>query len=271
MKWLFWQTWVLLLLSFLVGAFITWMVFVKPRRRVSVLAMDPNSAAVRPVAELVGAVVGSSNSSLAGQAPGADLSLAAVRSDTLSSDTPDLDTPVLGIPVAHRPAAADPAPGATAAATKVDDNGFGGNSDDTLVLAADVAAGRTPQADPAGTGTPTSPADTDAPADPAGPSTRTDQAEAASSATVDSEAEPPYGPGSVEAPPDGAAPSPEYQIKGNRHSMLYHTPDSPYYSRTRPGVWFRTEDDARRAGFHPWNRRARQDAKLPAQSVRGGA
>ncbi|WP_185446550.1 hypothetical protein [Kribbella qitaiheensis] len=66
-----------------------------------------------------------------------------------------------------------------------------------------------------------------------------------------------YGEGSAEAvqhqgPPDG------FTIKGNAQSMLFHTPESPYYGRTRPEVWFRTEADAERAGFTKYVRRPRR-------------
>ena len=66
-----------------------------------------------------------------------------------------------------------------------------------------------------------------------------------------------YGPGSADAvehqsPPDG------FTIKGNAQSMLFHTPDSPYYGRTKPQVWFRTEADAERAGFTKYTRRPRK-------------
>lgn len=69
-----------------------------------------------------------------------------------------------------------------------------------------------------------------------------------------------YGEGSADAvphqgPPDG------FTIKGNAHSMLFHTPDSPYYGRTKPEVWFRTESDAERAGFTKYTRRPRKSAK----------
>ncbi|GAA3527910.1 hypothetical protein GCM10022234_26400 [Aeromicrobium panaciterrae] len=47
----------------------------------------------------------------------------------------------------------------------------------------------------------------------------------------------------------GKAPSPEYTIKGNADSMYFHTPDSPSYGRTIAEVWFKTEADARAAGF----------------------
>jgi outer membrane biosynthesis protein TonB len=68
-----------------------------------------------------------------------------------------------------------------------------------------------------------------------------------------------YGVGSADAvphqgPPDG------FTIKGNAQSMLFHTPDSPYYGRTKPEVWFRTESDAERAGFTRYTRRPRKSA-----------
>jgi hypothetical protein len=68
-----------------------------------------------------------------------------------------------------------------------------------------------------------------------------------------------YGEGSADAvphqgPPDG------FTIKGNTQSMLFHTPDSPYYGRTKPQVWFRTEADAERAGFTKYARRPRKAA-----------
>ena len=47
---------------------------------------------------------------------------------------------------------------------------------------------------------------------------------------------------------DGSAPE-GYTIKGNADSMLYHTPDSPYYGRTVAEVWFDTVDNAEAAGF----------------------
>jgi hypothetical protein len=68
-----------------------------------------------------------------------------------------------------------------------------------------------------------------------------------------------YGEGSADAvphqgPPDG------FTIKGTAQSMLFHTPDSPYYGRTKPEVWFRAEADAERAGFTKYTRRPRKAA-----------
>ena len=66
-----------------------------------------------------------------------------------------------------------------------------------------------------------------------------------------------YGEGSAEAVPHQAPPD-GFTIKGNAQSMLFHTPDSPYYGRTKPEVWFRTESDAERAGFTKYTRRPRK-------------
>lgn len=67
----------------------------------------------------------------------------------------------------------------------------------------------------------------------------------------------PYGPGSARSLPDGAPPGPEYTIKGNANSMLFHPPSSPYFGRTRAEVWFRSAEDALAAGFTEYARRRR--------------
>jgi large subunit ribosomal protein L17 len=48
---------------------------------------------------------------------------------------------------------------------------------------------------------------------------------------------------------DGAAPSEEFTIKGNKDSGKYHTPDSQWYDQTIAEVWFTTEEAAENAGF----------------------
>ncbi|HVH23192.1 MAG TPA: hypothetical protein VNA11_12115, partial [Pseudonocardia sp.] len=68
------------------------------------------------------------------------------------------------------------------------------------------------------------------------------------------------GSGAAEALPDGSAPGPEYTIKGNAGSMLFHRPDSPYYNRTKAEVWFRTATDARAAGFTEYSRNRTKDS-----------
>jgi large subunit ribosomal protein L17 len=67
-------------------------------------------------------------------------------------------------------------------------------------------------------------------------------------AVADLTAEGPYGPNSAAPLPDGSAPE-GFTVKGNADSMMYHGPDSPWYSKTVAEVWFRTEADAEAAGF----------------------
>ncbi len=65
----------------------------------------------------------------------------------------------------------------------------------------------------------------------------------------EADAEGPNGPGShavlddVDEAPEG------FDIKGNADSMKYHTPESPFYGRTKAEVWFSTTDAAEAAGF----------------------
>jgi hypothetical protein len=62
----------------------------------------------------------------------------------------------------------------------------------------------------------------------------------------------PY-PGSLLPAADGSAPTPDHTVKANEGSRRYHTPDSPFYLRTRGDAWFRTADEARAAGFTAWD------------------
>lgn len=49
----------------------------------------------------------------------------------------------------------------------------------------------------------------------------------------------------------GENPPAGYDIKGNADSGKYHTPDSPWYSRTKAEVWFDSAEAAEAAGFVP--------------------
>lgn len=60
---------------------------------------------------------------------------------------------------------------------------------------------------------------------------------------------------SVPSPSEAPAEAADELIKGNRDSMLYHTPDSPWYARTKAEEWFHTEQEAQDAGFQRWNSR----------------
>ncbi len=47
---------------------------------------------------------------------------------------------------------------------------------------------------------------------------------------------------------DGSAPE-GFEIKGNKNSMKFHAPSSPWYARTIAEVWFRTAEAAEAAGY----------------------
>lgn len=64
----------------------------------------------------------------------------------------------------------------------------------------------------------------------------------------------PFGPGSALPLPDGSAPAPEFRIKARTSSMVFHTESSPFYQRLEPQVWFRDQEEAKRAGFTSWER-----------------
>ena len=74
-------------------------------------------------------------------------------------------------------------------------------------------------------------------------------------------AEGPYGPGSGKPATDGTAPSADFTVKGKESSKLFHTEKSPYFSRTKADVWFKSEADAESAGFQAWDHKKRAAAK----------
>jgi hypothetical protein len=64
----------------------------------------------------------------------------------------------------------------------------------------------------------------------------------------------PFGPGSALPYPDGSAPTDGFTVKARTSSMVFHTRSSPFFDRLEPQVWFRTPEDAQRAGFTSWER-----------------
>ena len=54
--------------------------------------------------------------------------------------------------------------------------------------------------------------------------------------------------GAVASTEDGSAPE-GYTVKGNADSGLYHEPDGQWYDQTVAEVWFKTAEDAEKAGF----------------------
>jgi uncharacterized membrane protein ArfC len=77
-------------------------------------------------------------------------------------------------------------------------------------------------------------------------------AETAAAATAPVE-EPPYGDGSLRLAVASADAPSGYTIKGNEDSMLYHSAESPTYTRTVAEVWFRDVETAEAAGFNRWD------------------
>ena len=68
--------------------------------------------------------------------------------------------------------------------------------------------------------------------------------------------------------PDGSMPV-GFDVKGNADSMLYHSPESPWYARTKAEVWFRDEESAAAAGFARWDSRGRGSRGAGADNAAG--
>ena len=77
-----------------------------------------------------------------------------------------------------------------------------------------------------------------------------------------------FGEGSVDPLPDGSMPV-GFDVKGNADSMLYHSPKSPWYARTKAEVWFRDEESAAAAGFARWDSRGRGSRGAGADNAAG--
>ena len=73
-------------------------------------------------------------------------------------------------------------------------------------------------------------------------------AEAPAAESTEAPAEGEFGADSAPATEDGSAPE-GFEVKGNKDSMKFHAPSSPWYDRTKAEVWFRTAEAAEAAGF----------------------
>jgi small subunit ribosomal protein S2 len=81
------------------------------------------------------------------------------------------------------------------------------------------------------------------------PAAEAPPAEAAADSTTDpAGADGGFGPDSAAPLADGSAPE-GFEIKGNKNSMKFHAPSSPWYARTNAEVWFRSAAAAEAAGF----------------------
>ena len=74
------------------------------------------------------------------------------------------------------------------------------------------------------------------------------EAAVSTSSTDEAAAEGEFGADSAAPLEDGSAPE-GFEIKGNKNSMKFHAPSSPWYARTNAEVWFRSAEAAEAAGF----------------------
>jgi len=226
MKWLFGQVWLYCLIAFLLGVLLTWLIM-RFLRRPQV-----------EVSETRGVTGGSPAAAAVAAAP---LAAAVSTVDAAPPEPEPEPVPVPTVADEPAPAMAVVAPhGPGSAAPLVDGSAPSRQAGDTPP----DESGETETVEPAATAEADDAADSET-AEPVAPA----------------EPDGPYGPGSALPRDGGAAPGDDYTVKGNADSMLFHTLASPYYGRTIAEVWFRTEADARRAGFTAWNERSKAKPK----------
>jgi hypothetical protein len=92
------------------------------------------------------------------------------------------------------------------------------------------------------------PAPTGAPAPPPSAPVASTNGRGSANGHAPVEDEGPHGPGSAAPLADGSAPE-GFTVKAKTTSGIYHTETSPSFKRTRADVWFRSAEDAERAGF----------------------
>ncbi|CRK60111.1 LSU ribosomal protein L4p (L1e) [Alloactinosynnema sp. L-07] len=286
MSYLFGQIWVWLLISFLLGALVTWLVLRashKPKVRVSEERFTgPELKAKEPKVKKRTAPARAQDSAL-GTLDDDERTQALRPGDEFIDETPTTRIPVQtetgavsGTESGAEPVAASGAASGTESGTE-SGTLSGSLSDEAPTTALGVGAvGAVAASKDFGADSPTEP---DAAAESADggsswssepPSSDSSEPLSAISADADAPAIEPFGAGSARPLAGGAAPSSEYTVKGNEDSMLYHTTDSPYYGRTIAEVWFKTPADAERAGFSPWNRQKAPQA-LVAPTWEAGA
>jgi large subunit ribosomal protein L17 len=98
------------------------------------------------------------------------------------------------------------------------------------------------------------------------------EAAAVADATTDADetTDAPYGDGSAAPLADGGAPE-GFDIKGNKDSMKYHTPESQWYDQTVAEVWFASQEAAEAAGFvAPDSLPDAAEAEAEAEDAAGG-
>ncbi|MEU7526301.1 hypothetical protein AB0A74_11235 [Saccharothrix sp. NPDC042600] len=61
---------------------------------------------------------------------------------------------------------------------------------------------------------------------------------------------------SAKVAPAGVTPAAVVEVKGSSKSMIFHTPDSPYFKRMKGDVTFRSIAEAEEAGYTQWRPRS---------------
>ena len=211
------------LLGILVGALLTWLFVALPLQRKLRAPEKAQLGKAEPAAPASEPITPAEPASTNGSAPKADTNGTAPK-------VPSDAAPKVSGDTAPKAASNGSAPMTTSSAAKPR----------TPKKAAASKNGATPKA---------------APKKEAEPKEAETPAEAEPSATAVATIEPGPYPRSARPNADGSAPSPEYTIKGNAGSKLYHTPSSPYYGRTKAEAWFATPEDAEAAGFTAWRRK----------------
>jgi small subunit ribosomal protein S2 len=168
-------------------------------------------------------------------AVGAEEPLAEWERELLGGDAEQAATTATGDATAETPAAA-----ATGAATEAADEAA------TSGAAAEAPAAEAPAAEAPATEVTAEAATTAPEAVTTEALVSTSATDETQSATAGGEGE--FGPDSAAPLEDGSAPE-GFEVKGNKNSMKFHAPSSPWYGRTNAEVWFRSTDAAEAAGF----------------------
>jgi hypothetical protein len=231
-----------LLIGLLVGALLTWLLFALPLQR-----------------KLRALQAGAPQHQADATAPAAEDAQAPEKAPAADEAEP---TPAEAVPIAVAAPVATSGATVTASTNGATKNGAARNSTAKNGAAKNGTASNG-QAKPRAKAT-RAPKKVDTPASkngtaptkaPAENTTTKTETETEAPATAVATIEPGPYPRSARPAADGSAPSPEYTIKGNAGSKLYHTPTSPYFGRTKAQAWFATAEDAEAAGFTAWRRK----------------
>jgi hypothetical protein len=262
MTWLAGHSWLLLLLAALLGFGLTWWWMV---RKVRGKVLETRTVTTGAAAA-VGGTVAAGAATLAASAPtpsvdvpevAVDVPEVAVDVPEVAVDVPEVavDVPEVAVDVPEVSAAAPFAEAGAAAAPVADESATSVDAVDDLDASADapVAAADAETA----IGEATEVVIPDAATELEASEVEESDGNGSAAGLVGAAAGGVYavgafGEGSVDPLSDGSMPV-GFDVKGNADSMLYHSPESPWYGRTKAEVWFRDEETAAAAGFKHWD------------------